>query len=139
MRGWMNGWKEGWMNEWMNGWNEERMKGWLNEWLTDWLTTCCEIWTKSIPLIILSISRTDPMLGGWIWIGGSPVLLLPWSKFKLFTTILQGSSRNFTLQWVPKSNFVFKTSRAQGGMFCRQICWGNPCCKIFYFRAVLRC
>ena len=106
----------------------------MNKWMTDWLTTCCEIWTKSIPLIILSISRTDPMLGGWIWIGGSPVLLLPWSKFKLLTTTLQGSSRNFNLQWVPKANFAFKTSRTQEGCFVGKIGWGNPwLSKIFDF------
>lgn len=35
------------------------------------------ICTKRIPFIAFSISRTDPIDGGWMWIGGSPVVSFP--------------------------------------------------------------
>ena len=35
------------------------------------------IWTKRMPFITFSISRTLPMDGGWIWIGGRAVFDFP--------------------------------------------------------------
>ena len=35
------------------------------------------IWTKRMPFITFSISRTFPMDGGWIWIGGRAVFDFP--------------------------------------------------------------
>jgi len=39
--------------------------------------TCWEIWTKRIPLMMLSMSKTEPMEGGWIWMGGRPPFVFP--------------------------------------------------------------
>ena len=44
----------------------------------------------------------------------------------------QGSQGNFTLPRVPKTNFVYKISRAQGGMFVGKIGQGNPWSSIIF-------
>ncbi len=71
--------------------------------------TCWEIWTKRMPLMMLSMSRTEPMEGGWIWMGGRPPFVLPWINNWLYSS--WSHSNHKTTMWTYQWNQRWKSQR----------------------------
>lgn len=57
--------------------NQKRYTSRLLLWINEVKTNIYLIWTNKIPLIAFNISKTEPIDGGCIWIGGSPVVNFP--------------------------------------------------------------